>query len=59
MNSAQNISGVNNAGTLSGILICDALKLRDGIVRSNPKATALILTSGPHMTPGQQAKGRK
>ena len=34
MNSAQNISDLNPL-ELSGILVCDALMLRDGIVASN------------------------
>jgi hypothetical protein len=43
MNLTQNIPGLKNPRELSGVLVCDALKLRDGIVGSNPKRTASML----------------
>ena len=41
MNSALDISDLKPR-ELSGILVCDALVLRDGIVGSNPKAIASV-----------------
>jgi hypothetical protein len=46
MNSAQNIPGLEKPRELSGVLVCDALMLRDGIVGSNPKRTTSVLASG-------------
>ena len=46
MNSTQCIRGLQNSRELGGVLVCDALMLRDGIVGSNPKRTASILAGG-------------
>jgi hypothetical protein len=46
MNSTQNIPGLRNPRELSGVLVCDALMLRDGIVGSNPKRTASVEAGG-------------
>jgi hypothetical protein len=46
MNLTQNTPGLNNPRELSGVLVCDALMLRDGIVGSNPKRTASVEAIG-------------
>lgn len=51
MNSTQNTPGLENPRELSGVLVCDALMLRDGIVGSNPKRTASVEASGHSMSP--------
>lgn len=50
MNTIQDISGLKNPRELSGVLVCDALMRRDGIVGSNPKRTASVLASGHRTT---------
>jgi hypothetical protein len=45
MNTAQDISDIR-PWELRGVLVCDALLLRDGIASSNPKATASVMASG-------------
>ncbi len=49
MNSMQDIPSLNNPRELSGVLVCDALVLRDGIVGSNPKRTDFFQASGHRM----------
>jgi hypothetical protein len=49
MNLTQNISGLKDPRDLSGVLVYDALMLRDGIVGSNPKRTASMLACGCRM----------
>lgn len=46
MNSTQNIPGLEKPRELRGVLVCDAMVLRHGIVGSKPKRTAPILASG-------------
>jgi hypothetical protein len=46
MNSTQNIPGLEKPRELRGVLVCDAMVLRHGIVASKPKRTASILASG-------------
>lgn len=50
MNSTQNISGLDNSSELRGVLVCDALMHRDGVVISNQKRTASAQVSGPRKT---------
>ena len=55
MNSTQNNSGIKNPRELKGVLVCDALMLREAHVDTNPKRTASVLTSAA----GQAVKGTK
>ena len=50
MNTSKDISGLRNPRELKGVLVCDALMPRDGIVGSNPKRTASVQASGQRMT---------
>jgi hypothetical protein len=50
MNSSQDISGLENPRELKGVLVCDALMHRDGIVGNNPKRTASVQANGQRMT---------
>lgn len=47
MNSMQ-IRGLDTPQELSGVLVCDALMLRDGIVISTPKRTASVEAESDH-----------
>lgn len=43
MNSDQNISILKIPRELGGVLVCDALTLRDGIVITGPKRKVFVL----------------
>jgi hypothetical protein len=57
MTSTQDIADLKPPA-LRGVLVCDALMLRDGIVGRNPKRTDSLLASGDRMTQ-VKVKGRK
>jgi hypothetical protein len=57
MNSPQDISDLRPRA-LSGVLVCDALMLRDGTVGINPKLTASVLADG-HRVILVDIKGKK
>ena len=46
MNSTQNIPGLEKAQELRGVLVSDAMVLRDGIAGSKRKRTASTLANG-------------